>query len=122
MSFKQFAMAVLAVAVAGAAVLGANGGFDRGASSKLQSPAHLLHASCAEPGGADQMQHVPERFAKALALTAAQSAEIDRLAVEACAAMARIHEGLLGVLTAEQRQKLANVHRTEERMARSWAG
>ena len=49
-------------------------------------------------------------LAAALKLTDKQSAEIDRLTTEACAAMAKYHEQILAVLTPEQRAKMMELH------------
>jgi Spy/CpxP family protein refolding chaperone len=51
-----------------------------------------------------------ETLAAELKLTAQQAAEIDRLATEACAAMAKYHEQVLAVLTPEQRAKMQALH------------
>jgi Spy/CpxP family protein refolding chaperone len=112
MRFRYVAITGLVLAGTGAVALGASGHFGRSPNVTVQHPAALLHASCAT-SGEQQTPHVPAHFAQALELTSAQSAEIDRLAVEACAAMSRIHEGMMGVLTPEQRAKVAEMHRSD---------
>src|SRR5262245_9605084 len=70
----------------------------------------LHHACTATTGGATRQPHVPDDLAKALELTAAQQAEIDRIATDACAQLTRIHESMLNVLTPEQRAKVNAMH------------
>lgn len=49
-------------------------------------------------------------LAAELKLTERQAAEIDRIASEACAAMAKYHEQILAMLTPEQRVKMQELH------------
>jgi Spy/CpxP family protein refolding chaperone len=110
MGLKYMAVAGFILVVTGVVALGATGHFDRSSPVAIQHPAQMLHASCTA-SGENQTPHVPAHFAQLLELTPAQSAEIDRLAVEACAAMSRIHEGMMDVLTPEQRAKVAELHK-----------
>jgi hypothetical protein len=76
----------------------------------------FIHAFCAhDMSGATahtSAHHVPAEIAAALELTDAQQAELDRKAVDACAAIARMHEDMLTVLTPEQRAKMIEMHAT----------
>ncbi len=90
-----------------------------GAGATPNSAAHpafqFLHSACASHGaghGQDARAHVPPDFAKALDLTSTQLSEIERMATEACAAMTRIHEQMMNVLTPEQRAKVHELHKS----------
>ena len=85
----------------------------RDATTTAHRPVQFLHSLCAEAsaaGGQTAKAHVPEHFAKMLDLSSAQLADIERIAAEACAVMMRTHEGILQVLTPEQRAKVRELH------------
>jgi hypothetical protein len=71
-----------------------------------------LHGACASTTAAAgaAATHVPAHFSQMLELTPAQTADIDRLAAEACQVMTRTHEAIQNVLTAEQRARIAAMH------------
>ena len=74
-------------------------------------PLELLHSLCADAAGAQGAKaHVPEHFVKMLGLSTVQLADIERMASEACVVMMRTHEGILQVLTSEQRAKIRALH------------
>jgi hypothetical protein len=54
--------------------------------------------------------HVPESMAKALGLSSAQLAEVNRISGEACAAIVQSHERMMNVLTPEQQAKVRELH------------
>jgi hypothetical protein len=88
-----------------------------GPSSTHQPPVHhlqLLHASCADSAsttGQAAASHVPEHLAKALELSPAQLTQIEQMSTEACQQIRRIHEGMMAVLTPEQRAKVEALHK-----------
>ncbi|HET9370356.1 MAG TPA: hypothetical protein VFO19_08910 [Vicinamibacterales bacterium] len=70
-----------------------------------------LHSMCAAGGAAEgQTSHVPAHLAEKLQLTADQSAQIDKIAAEACSVIERVHTQIRDVLTPEQRARLAELH------------
>ena len=71
-----------------------------------------LHDGCGTGHGAGTTDtpHVPAQFAQTLELTSAQLAEIERMSVELCQAVTKAHEGMMNVLTPEQRAKIARLH------------
>jgi Spy/CpxP family protein refolding chaperone len=71
------------------------------------SPHAAMMQSCDSP------EHV-SLMADKLDLTTEQRSTVDRVTTEACAAMARYHEQILGVLTPEQREKLKTLHTHDE--------
>ena len=74
-------------------------------------PLQMLHSLCDNsPANQASKAHVPEHFAKMLNLSTTQLDEIEKLANEACAVMKRTHEGILQVLTPEQRAKVRELH------------
>ena len=78
--------------------------------------AMFMHAACvtaAATEGDAPKSHVPAHLAQALQLTATQSADIDRIAEQACAAMRQAHQQIHGILTADQLAKLKAMHHTE---------
>jgi hypothetical protein len=71
------------------------------------------HPICAMPhaaGGDASVEGHGTRMSAMLGLTADQAAEIDRLSAEACASIEKYHEQILGVLTAEQRERMESLH------------
>ena len=85
----------------------------REAAAPPHRPLELLHSLCADPNataGQAAKAHVPEHFTKMLDLSSAQLAEIERMAGEACVVVTRTHEGILQVLTPEQREKIRKLH------------
>ena len=102
-----------AVAIASIAALAAQHRSDAAAGSPANHFMQLLHASCAErtADGQAAKSHVPQHLATMLELTADQQAEFDRKASEACATLARIHEGMMDVLTPDQKAKLHELHK-----------
>src|SRR5688572_30023473 len=73
-----------------------------------QATAHQTpHDMCgSHAGGAGHH----EEIAATLGLTPEQTATIERLSTEACAAMAKYHEQIQAVLTPEQRAKMQELH------------
>ena len=72
----------------------------------------MMHHACAnEPVDGQNQSHVPQHLATMLNLSAAQMAELDTMATQACQTMARIHADMLQVLTPEQRERMAELHR-----------
>jgi hypothetical protein len=70
-----------------------------------------MHSEClAGDATTAGKSHVPEHFAQALGLTAAQQTDIDRLSSELCQAINKAHTAMLNVLTPEQREKIAKLH------------
>jgi hypothetical protein len=73
-----------------------------------------LHASCGDSGGAagqGSASHVPDHMAKAIGLSTTQLTQIEQLATEACQQIRRTHEGIMAVLTPEQRAKVDEFHK-----------
>ena len=103
-----FGGALLTAAAATAVAIGAQ-----------QRPMHhpVPHQICAgvnAPGEADDAAGNHAAFLTAkLDLTTAQRATVERVSTEACAAMAKYHQELLGVLTAEQRATLHQLHQDD---------
>jgi hypothetical protein len=70
-----------------------------------------LHDDCGTGQAAStDKSHVPAQFAQALELTSAQLAEIERMSTELCQAMSKAHEGMMNVLTPQQRARIAELH------------
>ena len=86
-------------------------------SAQHTSPPHamVLHL-CESPqaSSADTASRHTSMMAEKLALTAEQRATVERVSIEACAAMAKYHEQILDVLTPEQREKLQKLHGHDE--------
>jgi len=78
--------------------------------------AMIMHAACmtaASGGGSAPQSLVPAHMAEALKLTPTQSADIERIAGEACAAMKKAHLQIHGMLTADQLATLKAMHHSE---------
>ena len=73
------------------------------------SPSHATVLKLCQPTGEQADRHL-SMMAEHLALTSEQRASVERLTTEACAAMAKYHEQILAVLTAEQRAQLKYLH------------
>ena len=71
-----------------------------------------MHDGCGTGHGANttERSHVPAHLAQALELTSAQLADIERMSAELCQAINKAHEGMLNVLTPQQRAKIAELH------------
>ena len=73
-----------------------------------------LHDGCAPAGGhgtdTTGTSHLPPHLTQALDLTTAQLADIDRMSAELCQAINKTHEGIMNVLTPEQRVRVAELH------------
>jgi Spy/CpxP family protein refolding chaperone len=101
-----------AAAVIGASAAVINGQHAPMAHAEQQSTlrhAMMLHM-CEAPGSAGEPNQHFARMADKLALTAEQRARVERVATEACAAMAKYHQQIHDVLTPEQREKLEALH------------
>ena len=79
----------------------------------VQSGQHGSSSHAAMLHACDSPQHV-SAMAEKLDLTTDQRATVERVASEACAAMARYHEQITAVLTPEQREKLKALHAHDE--------
>ena len=108
-----FLIAGAVVVTASISVIGAQH-LERGASAGPGHEAQFIHSFCSQdtPGhaGAGARTHVPAHLATALALTDAQQADLNRMGVDACTEIARIHERMMAVLTEEQRAKMHALH------------
>jgi hypothetical protein len=71
-----------------------------------------LHDGCGtgHTASTTDKSHVPAQFAQALELTSAQLTEIERMSTELCQAVIKAHEGMMNVLTPQQRAKIAELH------------
>lgn len=82
-------------------------------SAQHTAPPHamMLHL-CESPQGTsgEAGERHTAMIAEKLGLTADQRATVERVSAEACAAMARFHQQIHDVLTAEQRAKLKQLH------------
>ncbi|HEX7780484.1 MAG TPA: hypothetical protein VF424_14650 [Vicinamibacterales bacterium] len=96
-----FVLAALVVMASAGILVYAQHGAPRGASH-----AQFFHAGCAQNPTDAQTGHVPEHLSTYLSLTPAQTAEIDKLAAQAC----QLHQQFLNVLTPEQQEKLKQLH------------
>jgi hypothetical protein len=110
-----FVLAVALTAITSVIVINAQHQNDgrQAHAAGLTSDALFVHNVCAEyPGvdGATSGHHVPAEVVSALELTDAQQAELNRKAADACAAMARVHEEMMSVLTPEQQEKMQAFH------------
>jgi len=79
--------------------------------------AMFMHAACmtATPAEGDAPpSHVPAHLAETLKLTPTQSADIDRIAASACAAMKQAHVQIHAILTADQLATLKAMHHAED--------
>ena len=101
-----FASAALGLAAASVVVISAQHHGDGQKAHAVTS--HQMMSHCGSDEEATRAHHA--HFAAALGLTTDQTATIERVATEACAAMARYHEQILAVLTPEQRAKLQELH------------
>lgn len=113
MRTRSFLLGVAATIVtAGIAVVVAQHR-DGTASTQSHHPMQMLHSMCddaATPEGRATKPHVPEHLTKALDLTAAQLSTIEQKVGEACAAIHRLHEDMMNVLTPAQKSKLRELH------------
>ena len=108
---KSLLLAVLMVGAASVGVLAAQHLRSGESVSKMAPEMQFIHHACSTSGhGQSTNSHVPDALAKVLELTAAQQTEIDRLAADACAQMAKIHASIHSVLTPEQQAKLKELH------------
>jgi Spy/CpxP family protein refolding chaperone len=80
--------------------------------SESGDPFAIFHHACltGDTAGAGLADHVRKQLAPALDLTAAQVADVERIAGEACTAMRKIHESMMNVLTPDQQRKLQDLH------------
>ena len=73
-----------------------------------------FHETCGgglgHDAGAADKSHVPAHLAQALELTASQLSDIERMSAELCQAITKAHEGMMNVLTPQQRAKIAQLH------------
>ena len=71
-----------------------------------------LHDGCGtgHTASTNDKSHVPAQIAQTLELTSAQLAEIERMSAELCQAITKAHEGMMNVLTPQQRAKIAELH------------
>ena len=79
--------------------------------------AMFMHAACitATPAEGDAPpSHVPAHLTQALKLTPTQSADIDRIAAGACAAMKQAHLQIHAILTSDQLATLKAMHHAED--------
>ena len=108
---KSLLLSALMIGAASVGVLAAQHLRGGDSLSKMPPEMQFLHHACSTGGhGPSTSSHVPDAFAKALELTSAQQTEIDRLAAEACAQMARTHASIHNVLTPEQQAKVKELH------------
>ena len=106
---KLIAGGVALVFTGGIAVLGAQHLSHR---PSTQPEMGMLHHACVSaPTDGQSQSHVPEHLATLLSLSAAQVAELDAKAAQACQTMERIHREMLQVLTPEQRDRMTELHR-----------
>ena len=111
-----FVLGVALIAIASVIVIKAQHQTDglQAPAAGLTSDAMFVHHVCDEHSGLDGAtsgHHVPAEVASALELTDAQQTELDRKAVDACAAIARLHEDMMSVLTPEQQAKMQAFHK-----------
>lgn len=111
MRTSLFASAALVFAAAGVVVISAqhHGGSQ---ATHAVSSHQMMMSHCGGNEEATRAHHA--QLASALGLTAEQTATVERVSTEACAAMARFHEQILAVLTPEQRTKLQELHGAHE--------
>jgi Spy/CpxP family protein refolding chaperone len=114
MRTRSFVLGVAATIVtAGIAVVVAQHREGAGAPAQSRHPMEMIHSLCADPAAPDRhatKPHLPEHLTKAIELTATQQADIERKVGEACAAMSRLHEDIMNILTPAQRTKLRELH------------
>jgi len=79
----------------------------------VHSGQHASSPHAAMMHACDSPEHI-SMMAEKLDLTTEQRATVERVATEACAAMAKYHEQILAALTPEQREKLKAVHAHDE--------
>jgi hypothetical protein len=113
MRTRSFLLGVATIVTVGIAVVVAQHREGTGTPAQSHHPMEMLHSMCgaaAAPDGQATKPRVPEHFAKAIELSAAQLTTIEQKVGEACAALHRIHEDILNVLTPAQRSKLRQLH------------
>jgi Spy/CpxP family protein refolding chaperone len=96
--------ALLVAAGAGGAAIASQHTPSTHARQQLCEALHSSHGG--QTSGSDHVAFLSEK----LELSAAQRESVERVRDEACAAMAKYHEQILAVLTAEQRVRLEELH------------
>ena len=108
-------LGLTAVVVIGAGAAVISGQHAPSSQHALRSHATAMHMCEADAGTEDKASNRhTAMLAEHLNLTAEQRATVERVAAEACAAMAQYHGQILAALTPEQREKLKALHKHGE--------